>query len=174
MSRLRLIDLRATVLGMAFAASVGASSPAEATSEGEAADELIAVLGASLPCTRYGVAWLEEHPSRIEYRCVTSTDEAMILGKEASGETVYFCIDMRVARNRYAAAYRFGGTPAAAVLLAQLLSRFVAMEGSRHRSGKHFSPLIVYSINSVPLPPSASMVSSLQVLQQRNELAFPP
>ena len=99
MSRLRLTDLRAAVLSLALAASVGAWSPAEATSEAEAVDELIAVLGATLPCTRYAVAWLADSPSRIEHRCAISIDKA-ILGEETPAERVYYTIDMRAARDR--------------------------------------------------------------------------
>lgn len=174
MSRLRLTDLRGAVLWLGLAASVGPWSPAEATSEGEAVDELIAVLGTTLPCTRYAVAWLANSSTRIEHRCAISIDEAMILGEETSAKTVYYAIDMKVARNRYTAAYRFGGTATPAVVLAQFLASFVAIAGPEDRTGQHFSPLIVYSRNSEPLLPSASMVASPQVLQLRKGLAFPP
>ena len=173
MSRLRLTDLRAAVLSLALAASVGAWSPAEATSEAEAVDELIAVLGATLPCTRYAVAWLADSPSRIEHRCVISIDKA-ILGEETPAERVYYTIDMRAARDRYTSTYRFGGTPTPAVVLAQFLASFVTIVGPEDRTGQHFSPLIVYSRNSAPLLPSASLVASPQVLEARKALAFPP
>ena len=174
MSLLRSTDPRVAVLWLGLAASVGPWSPAEATSEAEAVDQLIAVLGATLPCTRYAVAWLADSSSRIEHRCAISIDEAMILGEETPAETVYYAIDMKVARNRYIAAYRFGGTPTPAVVLAQFLASYVAMADPAQRTGKHFSPLIVYSINRAPLLPSASMVASPQVVRLRKESAFPP
>ena len=173
MSLLRLTDLRGAVLWLGLTASVGPWSPAEATSEAEAVDELIAVLGTTLPCTRYAVAWLADSLSRIEHRCAISIDEAMILGEETSAKTVYYAIDMKVARNRYTA-YRFGGTATPTVVLAQFLAGFVAIAAPEDRTGQHFSPLIVYSRNSAPLLPSASMIASPQVLQLRKELAFPP
>ena len=173
MSRLRLTDLRAAVLSLALAASVGAWSPAEATSEAEAVDELIAVLGATLPCTRYAVAWLADSPSRIEHRCAISIDKA-ILGEETPAERVYYTIDMRAARDRYNSTYRFGGTPTPAIVLAQFLASFVTIAGPEDRAGKHLSPLIVYSRNITPLLPSATLVASPQVLEARKALAFPP
>ena len=173
MSRLRRTDLRAAVLSLALAASVGAWSPAEATSEAEAVDELIAVLGATLPCTRYAVAWLADSPGRIEHRCAISIDNA-ILGEETPAERVYYTIDMRAARDRYTSTYRFGGTPTPAAVLAQFLASFVTIAGPEDRAGLHFSPLIVYSRNSAPLLPSASLVASPQVLEARKALAFPP
>lgn len=174
MSRLRPSDLRAAVLCLALAVSVGAWSPAEATTEAEAVDELIAVLGATLPCTRYAVAWLETLPSRIEHRCAVSIEKAMFLGEEEPADRVYYTIDMQVARNRYASAYRFGGTSTPAVVLAQFLASFATIAGSKDRAGQHFSPLIVYSRDSAPLVPSASLVASPQVLEARKALAFPP
>lgn len=173
MSRLRPSDLRASVLCLALAASVGAWSPAEATTEAEAVDELIAVLGATLPCTRYAVAWLADSPSRIEHRCAVSMDKAMVLGEGTPTERVYYTIDMRAARQRYTSTYRFGGTPTPAVVLAQFLASFVTIAATEDRSGKHFSPLIVYSRNSAPLLP-ATLVASPQVLEARRVLAFPP
>ncbi len=174
MSRLRPTDLRAAVLCVALAASVGAWSPAEAMTEAEAVDELIAVLGATLPCTRYAVAWLADSPSRIEHRCAISIDKAMVLGEGTPAERVYYSIDMQVARNRYTSTYRFSGTPTPAVVLAQFLARFVTIAATEDRAGKHFSPLIVYSRNSSPLLPSVSLGASPQVLQARKALAFPP
>lgn len=174
MSRLRPTDLRAAVLCLALAASVGAWSPAQATTEAEAVDELIAVLGATLPCTRYAVAWLETLPSRIEHRCPVSIEKAMFLGEDAPADRVYYTIDMQVARNRYTSAYRFGGTPTPAVVLAQFLASFVRIADPEYRAGKHFSPLIVYSRNGAPLLPSGSLVASPQVLEARKALAFPP
>ena len=173
MSRLRPTDLRAAVLCLALAASVGAWSPAEATTEAEAVDELIAVLGATLPCARYAVAWLADSPSRIEHRCAISIDKA-ILGEETPAQRVYYTIDMRAARDRYTSTYRFSGTPTPAVVLAQFLASFVTIAATEDRAGQHFSPLIVYSRNSAPLLPSASMVASPQVLEARKALAFPP
>ena len=173
MSRLRLTDLRAAVLSLTLAASAGTWSPAEATSEAEAVDELIAVLGATLPCTRYAVAWLADSPSRIEHRCAISIDKA-ILGEETPAERVYYTIDMRAARDRYNSTYRFGGTPTSAVVLAQFLASFVTIAGPEDRTGQHFSPLIVYSKNRAPLLPSASLVASPLVLETRKALAFPP
>ena len=157
---------------MALAAGVGAWSPAEATTEAEAVDELIAVLGATLPCTRYAVAWLADSPSRIEHRCVVSIDKAMVIGEPA--ERVYYTIDMRAARQRYTSTYRFSGTPTPAVVLAQFLASFVTIVGSEDTANRHFSPLIVYSRNSAPLLPSAALVASPQVLEARKTLAFPP
>ena len=174
MSRLRPTDLRAAVLCLALAASVGAWSPAEATTEAEAVDELIAVLGATLPCTRYAVAWLADSPSRIEHRCAVSIDKAMVLGEGTPAERVYYTIDMRAARDRYTSTYRFSGTPTPAVVLAQFLASFVTIAATEDRTGKHFSPLIVYSRNSAPLLPSAALVASPQVLEARKTLAFPP
>jgi len=174
MSRLRPTDVRAAVLYLALAASVGAWSPAEATTEAEAVDELIAVLGATLPCTRYAVAWLADSPSRIEHRCTVSIDKAILLGEGTPAERVYYTIDMRAARDRYSSTYRFGGTPTPAVVLAKFLASFVTIAGPEDRTGQHFSPLIVYSKSRAPLLPSASLVASPQVLEARKALAFPP
>lgn len=173
MSRHRPTDRQAVVLCLALAAGVGAWSPAEATSEAEAVDELIAVLGTTLPCTRYAVAWLADSPSRIEHRCAISIDKA-ILGEETPAERVYYTIDMRAARDRYTSKYRFGGTPTPAVVLAQFLMSFATIAVPEDRAGQHFSPLIVYSRNIAPLLPSASSVASPQVLEARKALAFPP
>ena len=174
MSRLRRTDLRTAVLCLALAASIGAWSRAYATTEVEAADELMAVLGASLPCTRYAVAWLEALPTRIEHRCDVSIDKATFLGVDAPAGRVYYTIDMQVARNRYTSIYRFGGTPNSAVVLAQFLASLVTIGGPEERAEKHFSPLIVYSRNRAPPLPSGSLVASPQVLEARKRLAFPP
>jgi hypothetical protein len=174
MSRLRANDLRTAVLFLALGASIGAWSRAYATTEAEAVDELMAVLGASLPCTRYAVAWLEALPTRIEHRCDVSIEKATFLGGDAPAGRVYYTIDMQVARNRYTSVYRFGGTPNSAVVLAQFLASFTAIAGPEDRTRQHFSPLIVYSINSAPLLPLASMVAGPQVLEARKGLAFPP
>ena len=174
MSRPRSTDVRAAVLYLALAASMGTWSRAYATTEAEAVDELMAVLGATLPCTRYAMAWLADSPTRIEHRCAVSIDKAMVLGEGTPAERVYYMIDMRAARDRYTSAYRFGGTPTPAVVLAQFLASFVTIAGPEDRTGQHFSPLIVYSNNRAPLLPSASLVASPQVLEARKALAFPP
>jgi hypothetical protein len=168
MSPRRPTDLRAAAaLWLAFMVSMGAWSAAQARTEVQAADELIAVLGATLPCTRYAVAWLAESPSRIDYHCIVSIEKAMLLREEGQTERVHYAIDMRAARNRYASAYRFRGTPTPAVVLAQFLEGVATRATSKGTLGRHSSPLIVYSKNTVPPPSPTSLVTGLQPSQTR-------
>jgi len=158
---------------MACAAGMGVCSLARATTEAEAADELIAVLGATLPCPRYAVAWLANPPSRIEHRCAASLEKATELREEVPSKRLYYAIDMRLARDRYAAVYRFRGTPTPAVVHAQFLANVVTLGGSDGKAGRHFSPLIVYGRSTVPLAPPMSLVVSPQPLEARKAMVFP-
>ena len=88
------------------AAISGAALPVYARTEAEAADELIAVLGVTLPCPQFAAAWLEP-PTTIEYRCTPSIEGAIRLRESLPRERVGYIIDMQVARDRYASAYRF-------------------------------------------------------------------
>jgi hypothetical protein len=128
----------------ACAVALGAALPVYARTEAEAADELIAVLGVTLPCPHYAAAWLEP-TTTIEYRCTPSIEGAMRLRASLPRERVGYIIDMQVARDRYASAYGFRGTPTPAAALAQFLAGVTVPEQSRAKSGRPASPLIVYS-----------------------------
>jgi hypothetical protein len=169
MSPRRPTDLRvaAAALCLAVTVSMGGWSAAQARTEAQAADELIAVLGATLPCTRYAVAWLADSPSRIDYHCVVSTEKGMLLREEAPAERVHYAIDMRAARNRYASAYRFRGTPTPAVVLAQFLEGLAMRATSEGTLGRHSSPMIVYSRNTALPSSPTSLVTGLQPPEAR-------
>jgi hypothetical protein len=152
---------------------MGAWSPAQARTEAEAVDELFAVLGATLPCTAYAVAWLAEPPSRIEHRCAASSGAATLLREEVPPGRVYYTVDMRTARERYASVYRFRGTAAPAVVLAQFLTGVVTLSDSAGALRRHSSPLIVYSRSTVPLTPPSSLVTGPHSLEGRRAMVFP-
>ena len=118
-----------------------------ATTEAEAADELIAVLGVTLPCPHFAAAWLEP-PTTIEYRCTPSLEGAIQLREALPRERVGYIIDMQIARDRFASAYSFRGKPASTVALAQFLTGETLSEQPSHKPGRHVSPLIVYSRSS--------------------------
>lgn len=128
----------------ACAASIGIILPVQAKTEGEAADQLIAILGVTLPCPRFAVAWLER-PATIQYRCTPAIEGAIRLRETFPGERVGYIIDMQVARDRYASAYRFRGAATPAVALAQFLAGNTVPEMPRDRWKRHSSPVIVYS-----------------------------
>src|SRR5262245_41834242 len=167
-------DLRAVVFLLPLIFGIGASSVAQARTEAEAVDELFAVLGATLPCTRYAVAWLAEPPKRIEHRCADSVGAVALLREEVPGEGVYYTVDMRAARERYASAYRFRGTAAPAPVLAQFLTGVVALTDSTGASGRHSSPLVVYSRRSVPLTPPSALVTGSRRSEAPEAMVFPP
>ena len=146
---------RALRLRLGFVLCAAACQPAWATTEAEAVDELIAVLGESLPCQNYGVAWLANPPTRIEYRCATSSEEAAALGETAPPDRVWYIIDMVAARDRYFSVYRPRGTPTPLAVLAQLLSNMAALEHSTSREYPA-SPVMVYSRSVEALPSSVA------------------
>ena len=142
-------------LHLAFAACVGVCSPAWATTEAEAVDELIAVLGATLPCPKYGVAWLADPPRQVEHRCAASAAEALTVSETVPRDRVWYLVDMDAARDRYMSVYRLRGTPTPAVVLAQFLSS-VATLGQSSPPDRPASPLMVYSKSvGAPAPSSA-------------------
>jgi hypothetical protein len=151
-------------------AGIGAWSVAEARTEAEAVDELFAVLGATLPCTRYAVAWLAEPPSTIEHRCAASIQTAALLREDVPAERVSYTVDMRAARERYASVYRFRGTTTPAAVLAQFLTGVVALADSTSALGRHSSPLIVYSKSTVPLTPPSALVTGPQRSEARKAI----
>lgn len=173
MSRRRSTDLRGAVFVLALVTTMGAWYPAQARTEADAVDELFAVLGATLPCTRYAVAWLAEPPNRIEHRCAPSIETAALLREEVPAGRVSYTVDMRTARERYAAVYRFRGTATPAAVLAQFLTGVVMLTDSASALGRHSSPLIVYSRTSVPLTPPSALVTGPQRLEVRKAMVFP-
>ena len=112
--------------------------------EAEAADELIAVLGVSLPCPYIAVAWLEP-PTTIEYRCTSSVELAFRLREALPRERIGYIIDMQVARDRYASAYRFRRTPTAPGGAGAIRGRQAVPELPKGKLRGPASPLIVYS-----------------------------
>ena len=147
---------QAVALPLAFALYMAGYPSARAITEAEAVDELIAVLGNSLPCPRYSLAWLGDPPTRIEHRCAASTAEALTLGETALLNGVRYLIDIVAARARYMSVYRSRGTPTPAVVLAQFLSSLTALEQSTPPEYP-VSPLMVYSKGIVgPASPTAA------------------
>jgi hypothetical protein len=138
------------MFSVAFAASLAACPTASAKTEAEAADELIAVLGVTLPCPHFATAWLEP-PTTIEYRCTPSIEGAARLTESLPRERVGYIIDMQVARDRFASVYGFRGTPTPTIALAQFLAGVTVPEQSRAKSGRPASPLIIYSRATAPL-----------------------
>ncbi|MBL8528747.1 MAG: hypothetical protein JNL68_13755 [Burkholderiales bacterium] len=142
----RCIEIRALILLAACAAAIGTTTtPVYAKTEAEAADELIAVLGVTLPCPHFAAAWLETPPATIEYRCTPSLEGAIRLRESLPRERVGYIIDMQVARDRYASAYRFRRTPTAPVALAQYVAGNAVPELPKDKLRGPVSPLIVYS-----------------------------
>ena len=150
MSARRCIEMRALMFLAACAASIFVCPSASARTEAEAADELIAVLGVTLPCPHFAAAWLEP-PTTIEYRCTPSLEGAIRLRKSLPRERVGYIIDMQMARDRFAAAYRFRSTPTPAIALAQFLAGVTGVDGLRGKAGRHASPLIVYRRMGAPI-----------------------
>lgn len=134
----------------ACAASIVVCPSASARTEAEAADELIAVLGVTLPCPYFAVAWLEL-PTTFEYRCTPTVNGAFRLREVLPRERVGFIIDMQVARDRFASAYGFRGTPTPAVALARFLAQVDVHEWKRDERAPLASPPIVYSRGPAPL-----------------------
>ena len=135
-------------------------------------DELIAVLGATLSCKLYAVAWLADPPSTIEHRCAASIENTALLREEVPGERVYYTIDMQAAHDRYASVYRPRGSPTPPVVLAQFLAAVVTLASSEGTFGRHSSPLIVYSKSTVPLTPPASLVIGPRSPEAREAMVF--
>ena len=160
----RRIEIRALILLAACAASMCACLSAYARTEAEAADELIAVLGVTLPCPHFATAWLEP-PTTLEYRCTPSIDGAFRLREALPRERIGYIIDMQMARDRFAAAYRLQGSPTPTVALAQFLAGVTVPEPPRFKSGRPASPLIVY-IRSSPLLESAGAVGAPGALRK--------
>jgi len=173
MSPRRSTDFRGAVFVLALVAGMGPWSAAQARTEAEAVDELFAVLGATLPCARYAVAWLAEPPNRIEHRCADSIGAAAVLRDEVPAERVSYTVDMRAARERYTSVYRFRGTAAPAVVLAQFLTGVVTLTDLAGASGRHSSPLIVYSRSTVPLTSPRSLVTGPHRREADKAMAFP-
>jgi len=164
MSPRRSTDFRSAVLVLGIVACVGA---AQARTEAEAVDELFAVLGATLPCARYAVAWLAEPPSRIEHRCAATVESAALLRQEVPTGRVSYTVDMRVARERYASVYRLRGTATPSAVLAQFLSGVVALTDPASASGRRLSPLVVYSRSTVQLTPPSALVTGWNTSEAR-------
>jgi hypothetical protein len=173
MSTAQRTNLRAALVCVVSAVGMAACLSARATTEAQAVDELIAVLGETLPCTRYAVAWLADPASKIEHLCIGSLERATLLGQEMPRDRVYYTIDMESARDRYASVYRVGGTPTPAVVLAQFLATLATIAGSQDKVGHHFSPLMVYSRSSVSAIPAASLAAGPQPLEARRAVVFP-
>ena len=152
---------------------MGAWYPAQARTEADAVDELFAVLGATLPCTRYAVAWLADPPNRIEHRCAPSIEAAALLRDEVPADRVSYTVDIRAARERYASVYRLRGTAAPAVVLAQFLTGVVTLMDLAGASGRHSSPLIVYSRSIAPLTPPRSLVTGAHRPEAHKAMVFP-
>jgi hypothetical protein len=136
--------MRALMFLAACAASIVLCPSASARTEAEAADELIAVLGVTLPCPHFATAWLEP-PTTLEYRCTPSIDGAIRLREALPREQIGYIIDMQVARDRYASAYRVRGRTIPAVALAQLLAGIDVPDRPRDKTRLRASPLIIYS-----------------------------
>lgn len=139
MSARHRIEKRALMFLAACAVALGAALPVYARTEAEAADELIAVLGVTLTCPYFAVAWLEP-PTTIDYQCTPSFDLAFQLREALPRERVGYIIDMQVARDRFASVYGFRGRPTSTVALAQFLagslspnSRETSQALTRHR-----------------------------------------
>jgi len=144
MSARRCTEIRALMFLAACAVALGAALPVYARTEAEAADELIAVLGVTLPCPHFAAAWLEP-PTTIEHRCTPSIDGAFRLREALPREQIGYIIDMQVARDRYASAYRVRGRTIPAVALAQLLAGIEVPDRPRDKTRHRASPLIIYS-----------------------------
>jgi hypothetical protein len=157
---------------LALAAGITIALPVHATTEAEAVDELIAVLGTTLPCSRYALAWLEDGAGRIEYRCLNSPAQAGLPTEQLQVQRVYYSVDMRVARSRFAQVYGLRGTRASAVVLAQFLQRLAALAESAGSEGRHFSPLVVYSRNATSL--AATPVRVQQRPNTQKTMVFSP
>ena len=168
----RLTDTCAAVLCLAFVAAITLAPRAGATTEAEAVDELIAVLGATLPCPRYAIAWLEDTAGRIEHRCLTSPVKAALPSDQLQGQRVYYSVDMRAARSRFAQVYGVRGTPTPAAVLAQFLQRLAALPESVGSEGPHLSPLVVYSRSVTSL--AASPVTVQQRSNTQKAMVFSP
>jgi hypothetical protein len=151
---------------------LSASFPARGTTEAEAVEELVAVLGVTLPCPRYAVAWLAVPPNRIEHRCAASPEKVALVRQEVPKDRVSFAIDMQLARTRYAAVYRLRGTPTPAVVLAQFLAGVAALASTEVKIGPHGSPLIIYSESSAPLPQPVSLVGGPRPLEAKKAIVF--
>ena len=152
----RSIWFKGAALPLAFALCAGSCSSTQAMTEAEAVDELIAVLGNSLPCRGYSLAWLADPPIRMEYQCAASSGEALTLGETAPLNRVRYLIDMGIARDRYTSVYRSRGTPTPPAVLAQFLSSVTALEQS-NPAKYQVSPLMVYSKRlGMPTSPSTS------------------
>jgi|SRR5581483_5870328 len=157
---------------LALAAGITVAIPVHATTEAEAVDELIAVLGTTLPCPRYALAWLEDGAGRIEYRCLTSPAQAGLPTEQLQAQRVYYNVDMRAARSRFAQVYGLRGTRGSAVVLAQFLQRLAALAESGGREGRQFSPLVVYSRSATSL--AATPVAVQQRSNTQKEMFFSP
>ena len=150
MSTPRCIEMRALMFLAACAAIIGAALPVYARTEAEAADELIAVLGVTLPCPYFAVAWLEP-PTTLEYRCTPSVEGAFRLREALPGDRIGYIIDMQIARDRYASTYRFRRTPTAPIALAQYVAGHAVPEVPRDRQRGRGSTLIVFSRETASL-----------------------
>jgi hypothetical protein len=136
------------MLGLTFATCATAPQRVQATTEAEAVEEVIAVLGATLPCPKYAAAWLANRPLEIEHRCTSTALDAEDLNEHVRGRGVSYVIDMALARERYTSGYRARGTPTPPVVLAQFLSNLANLatwDSANHPP----SPLMVYSKSGV-------------------------
>jgi len=141
----RLTETRISVLCLTFVVAIALSPRAGATTEDEAVDELIAVLGVTLPCQQYAIAWLDDTEGRIEHRCLTAPVNTSFSTDQLESQRVYYSVDMRVARNRFAKVYRSHGTRTPSLVLAQFLHSLVVLTDSAGSHERHFAPMVVYS-----------------------------
>jgi hypothetical protein len=157
---------------LALAVGITIALPVHATTEAEAVDELIAVLGTTLPCSRYALAWLDDAAARIEYCCLASPAQTGLPTEQRQAQRVYYNVDMRVARSRFAQVYGLRGTPTPAAVLAQFLQRLAALPESGGSEGPHLSPLVVYSRSVTSL--AASPVTVQQRSNTQKAMVFSP
>lgn len=141
----RPTETRIAVLCLAFVIAIALSPRAGATTEEEAVDELLAVLGVTLPCQQYAIAWLDDTAGRIEHRCLTAPLNSGLSADQLQNQRVYYSLDMRAVRNRFTKVYRSRGTPTRSVVLAQFLHSLALLADSGGSHERHFAPLVVYS-----------------------------
>jgi hypothetical protein len=157
---------------LTLAAGITIALPVHATTETEAVDELIAVLGTTFPCSRYALAWFDDAADRMEYRCLASPAQAGLPTEQLQAQRVYYNVDMRTARSRFAQVYGLLGTPTPATVLAQFLQRLAALGESGGSEGRHLSPLVVYSRSATSL--AATPVTVKQRSNMQKVMVFSP
>jgi hypothetical protein len=168
----RPTETRIAILCLAFLVAIALSPRAGATTEEEAVDELIAVLGVTLPCQQYAIAWLDDTAGRIEHRCSTAPVNADFPTDQLDSQRVYYSLDIRAARNRFAKVYRSRGTPTPSLVLAQFLQSLAVLADSGGSQERHFAPLVVYSRKATP--PTATPLAVRQRPVAQDAMVFSP